>query len=115
MGHIALSNAFEDSSRGERAAAVLALVGVVNIPIIKFSVDWWSTLHQPASVIRMGGPTIDSAMLVPLFLMGLGFTAYFVVLLILRMRGELLARRIRVARMARVQGESAFAPAGQPT
>ena len=106
IGHIALTNAFEDSSRGERAAAILALVGFVNIPIIKYSVDWWSTLHQPASVIRMGGPTIDSAMLVPLFLMGVGFTAYFVAVLILRMRGELLARKIRVLRMARVQGES---------
>ena len=108
IGHIALTNAFEDSSRGERAAAILALVGFVNIPIIKYSVDWWSTLHQPASVIRMGGPTIDSAMLVPLFLMGVGFTAYFVAVLILRMRGELLARKIRVLRMARVQGESMF-------
>ncbi len=114
LGYMALSNAFEDSSRGERAAAILALVGFVNIPIIKYSVDWWSTLHQPASVLRMGGPTIDSAMLLPLFLMGLGFTAYFVALLMLRMRGELLARKIRVLRMARVHSESVFrAAAGE--
>ena len=57
LGYIALANAFDDPSRGGRAAAVLALVGVVNLPIIKFSVDWWNTLHQPASVMRIGGPT----------------------------------------------------------
>jgi heme exporter protein C len=108
LGHMALLNAFEDSSRGERAGAVLALVGIVNLPIIKFSVDWWNTLHQPASVFRIGGPTIDPAMLRPLFLMGLGFTAYFVTVLILRMRAELLARKIRALRMARVQNEPAL-------
>jgi heme exporter protein C len=104
LGHMALLNAFEDSSRGERAAAVLALVGAINLPIIHWSVEWWNTLHQPASIFRMGGPTIDSAMLIPLFLMALGYVAYFVVVLILRMRGELLARKIRVIRMARVTG-----------
>jgi len=114
LGYMALANAFEDSSRGERAAAILALVGVVNIPVIKYSVDWWNTLHQPASILRAAGPSIDSAMLLPLFLMGAGFTAYYVALLIVRMRGELLARKIRVARMARVQNESLFhaAPGG---
>src|SRR5882672_11252278 len=69
LGYIALVNAFDDPTRGARAGAVLALVGVVNLPIIKFSVDWWNTLHQPASVFRMGGPTIDSHMLTPLFVM----------------------------------------------
>jgi heme exporter protein C len=102
LGHMALMNAFEDSSRGERAAAILALVGFVNVPIIKFSVDWWNTLHQPASILRLGGPTIDQHMLVPLFLMAIGFTVYFVPVLILRMRAELVARKVRIARMARV-------------
>ena len=104
LGHMALMNAFEESSRGERAAAILALVGFVNVPIIKFSVDWWNTLHQPASVVRMGGPSIDPHMLVPLFLMAFGFTLYFVAVLILRMRAEIVARKVRIARMARVHG-----------
>jgi heme exporter protein C len=104
LGHMALINAFEDSSRGERAAAILALVGFVNVPVIKFSVDWWNTLHQPASIVRMGGPSIDPHMLVPLFLLAIGFTLYFVAVLILRMRAEIIARKVRAARMARVHG-----------
>src|SRR3546814_4309372 len=75
---MALLNAFEDSQRGYRAAAILALVGVVNIPIIKFSVDWWSTLHQPASVLRLDGPTIHPSMLWPLLIVALGFKLYYV-------------------------------------
>jgi heme exporter protein C len=106
LGHMALMTAFEDASRGERAAAILALVGFVNVPIIKFSVDWWNTLHQPASILRMGGPTIDSAMLLPLFLMAFGYMAYFAAVLILRMRAELTARKIRALRMARVHGSA---------
>ena len=102
LGHIALLNAFDEPGRGSRAAAILALVGFVNVPIIKFSVDWWNTLHQPASIIRMGGPTIDASMLVPLLLMILGFTFYFFTLLLLRVRSELVARRLRAARLARL-------------
>ena len=74
LGYIALVNAFDEPTRGARAGAILALVGVVNLPIIKFSVDWWNTLHQPASVFRLGGPTIAASMLWPLLLMALGFT-----------------------------------------
>ena len=73
LGYLALLNAFEDRERGQKAAAVLALVGAVNVPIIKFSVDWWSTLHQPASVSRLGTPAIHESMLWPLLLMALGF------------------------------------------
>ena len=95
LGHIALSNAFDDPQRGRRAAAVLALVGFVNVPIIKFSVDWWNTLHQPASVIRLDGPTIHPDMLWPLIAMALGFTFYYLTLLLMRVRSELLESRIR--------------------
>jgi heme exporter protein C len=95
LGHMALMNAFEDATRGFRAAAILALVGFVNVPIIKFSVDWWSTLHQPASVIRMGGPTIDPSMLWPLLAMALGYKAYYVALLLMRIKSELIAARVR--------------------
>jgi heme exporter protein C len=99
LGHIALSGAFDDAARGARAAAILALVGVINLPIIKFSVEWWSTLHQPASILRMGAPTIDPSMLTPLFLMAGAFLGYFLCLLILRTRQELTARRIRALRL----------------
>ena len=99
LGHIALSRAFDDATRGARAAAVLALVGIVNLPIIKFSVDWWNTLHQPASVSRIGASAIHPAMLTPLFLMAFAFLGYFITLLLLRMRAELAARRVRALQL----------------
>ncbi len=102
LGHIALNNAFDNPARGARAAAILALVGFVNVPIIKFSVEWWSTLHQPSSIVRLGGPSIDSSMLWPLLIMILAFTFYFVTVLLLRVRSELAAQRLRAARLARL-------------
>src|SRR5690606_2736139 len=101
LGHIALTHAFDDRQRGRRSAAVLAIVGAINLPIIKFSVDWWNTLHQPASIARMGGPSIDPAMLWPLFTMALGFQLLFFVLLGLRMKAMLLEARHRAAAFAR--------------
>ena len=77
----------------------IALVGAVNIPIIKFSVDWWNTLHQPASVVRMDGPAIDPTILVPLLVMALAFTLLFFTLHIAAMRNEILRRRVRSMRM----------------
>lgn len=100
LGYIALVNAFDDPERGSKAGAILLLVGVINIPIIKFSVDWWNTLHQPASVARLDGPAIDPSMLLPLMLMAGAFKLYFLYLLIVRMRGELTARRIRLLRLS---------------
>lgn len=99
LGHIALTNAFDNPARGARAAAILALVGFVNIPIIKFSVDWWNTLHQPASLVRLDGPAIDPSMLTPLLLMGVAFTFYFVTMLLVRMRADLAARKARALRL----------------
>jgi heme exporter protein C len=109
LGHLALSRAFDDPTRGARAAAVLALVGFVNIPIIHFSVVWWNTLHQPSSVFRMGGPTIAPSMLAPLLVMALGFMLYFVTVLLLRVRAEIAARKLRVLRMGQVQAATAAA------
>lgn len=94
LGLMALWRSVDDPGRAGRAAAVLTLVGTVNLPIIKFSVDWWYTLHQPASVFRMGGPTIDRAMLTPLFVMGIAYLLLYLVLLIIRMKTELTLRRI---------------------
>jgi heme exporter protein C len=95
LGVMALWQAIEDQLQAARAVAILTLVGAVNIPIVKFSVDWWSTLHQPASVLRLDGPTIHPSMLWPLLVMGLSAFLLFATLLTLRMRTELLARRIR--------------------
>lgn len=100
LGIIALWRAIDDPLRGARAVAILTLVGAVNLPIIKFSVDWWYTLHQPASVFRMGGPTIHKSMLTPLFVMGLAYLLLYFVLLIIRMKTELMNRRIERLRIA---------------
>ena len=100
LGYMALHDAFEDPARGARAASILALVGVVNLPIIKFSVDWWNTLHQPASIIRMDGPHLAPAMLWPLLTMVVAFHLYFIAVLILRMRAQLTERRIQNLRLS---------------
>ncbi len=106
LGYMALANAFDDRQRGSRAAAILALVGWVNIPIIKFSVDWWNTLHQPASVNPVGesGISIDASMLVPLFAMAIAFKAYYVTTLLMGIRREIAAAKVRTLRLAEVQG-----------
>src|SRR5437763_1002353 len=99
LGLMALWRAVEDPSRAARAAAVLTLVGAINLPIIKFSVDWWNTLHQPASVMRMGGSTLDRAFLIPLLVMAVAFTLLFVTLHLAAMRNEILRRRVRSLQM----------------
>ncbi len=94
LGHMALMGAFDNAARGARAAAILALVGFVNVPIIKFSVEWWSTLHQPSSVLRLDGPSIHPSMLWPLLAMGLGFKLYYLALMLVRVKSELIAARV---------------------
>jgi heme exporter protein C len=99
LGVIALWRTVEDASRAARAVAILTLVGAVDLPIIKFSVDWWNTLHQGASVFRLGGSTIDASILIPLLLMAVAFTLLFVTLLLAAMRNEILRRRVRTLRL----------------
>jgi heme exporter protein C len=82
----------------------LALVGFVNIPIIKFSVDWWNTLHQPASVIKMDGPAIHSSMLIPLILMALAFKAFYIWVMLMRIRGKINEGKIQALRLRQVNG-----------
>ena len=102
LGYMALWNAIEDEVRAARAAAILALVGVVDVIVIKYSVEWWNTLHQGESVFRSGGPLIAPIFLWPLFLMALGYTALFLLLWIIRIRTEITERRARaLARMER--------------
>jgi heme exporter protein C len=95
LGLIALWRSVDDPARAGRAAAILTLVGASNLPIIKFSVDWWNTLHQPASVFRLGGPTIHPSILAPLFAMAIAFTLLFLTLHLAAMRNEILRRRVR--------------------
>ena len=103
LGYMALNSAFDDPQRGAKASAILAIVGFVNVPIIKFSVDWWNTLHQPASIVRMDGPTIHGDMLWPLLLMIGGFSTYFAWVLMLRMRAELINGRVRAKRQLQAE------------
>ncbi|HUN49501.1 MAG TPA: heme ABC transporter permease [Candidatus Sulfotelmatobacter sp.] len=103
IGYIAIWEAYDDPSRAARAAAILALVGSVNLPIIHYSVVWWNTLHQGPS-LSLTGSSIDPSMLRPLLLMAGGFAAYFVTVLIYRLRAEILARRLRTLRLAQAAG-----------
>jgi len=105
LGYIALWRAIEEPAKAARAAAILAIVGAINVPIIHFSVEWWSTLHQGASVFRLAGPAIDSAMLWPIFALALGFMALFFGLLSLRMRTELIERRLRHLRLQKARAK----------
>ena len=102
LGYISLWWAIEDSTRATKATAILALVGAVNLPVIKFSVDWWNTLHQPASVMRLDGPAIHPAILTPLMIMAVAFTVLYIWLLLIRMRSEILARQVRRLQMDRL-------------
>ena len=104
LGILALTRAIDDPQRSARAAAIITLVGFINIPIIKFSVDWWNTLHQPASVARFDAPAVHSSMLLPLLAMALGYTLFFVAVTLVRMRAGLVERRLQVLRQARIAG-----------
>lgn len=104
LGYIALSASGEQDERSKISCAWLALIGAINLPIIKFSVEWWNTLHQPASILRMDGPSIDNSMLIPLLLMIAAFTALSIALLLLRADTAMQAgklRRLQIQRIAR--------------
>ena len=103
LGVITLWRTVDDPATAGRASAILTLVGAVNLPIIKFSVDWWNTLHQPASVFRVGGPAIHPSILVPLLSMAIAFTLLFLTLHVAAMRNEVLRRRVRSLRMLQAQ------------
>jgi heme exporter protein C len=103
LGVIALWRTVDDPSRAGRAAAILTLVGAINIPIIKWSVDWWNTLHQPASVVKLGGPAIHPTILVPLLTMAVAFALLFFTLHVAAMRNEILRRRVRSLMLLKAQ------------
>jgi heme exporter protein C len=102
LGLIALRSSLEDETLAAKLTAILALVGIVMLPIIKFSVEWGNTLHQPASIMRVGGPSIDPSILQPLLVMAVGFTVLFVAMHMQGMRNEILRRRVKALQMAEV-------------
>ena len=110
LGLIALWRAFDDPARAARVAAVLILVGFVNIPIIKFSVDWWNTLHQPASILRIGTPAIDPRMLWPLVVMLAAYAVFFLAVHLAAMRAEIFRRRVRTAELMAARPQSPLQP-----
>src|SRR5260370_9080160 len=99
LGVIALWRTIEDPTQAARAAAILTLVGAINLPIIKFSWDWWNTLHQPTSVLRLGGSTLHPAILVPLIVMAIAFTLLFLTLNPAPIRTEIMRLRVRSMRI----------------
>lgn len=111
LGLMTLWRTMEDPIKAGKAAAVLTLVGALNLPVIKFSVDWWNTLHQPASVVRMDGPTIHPDILWPLLVMATAFTLLFFVIHLMAMRNEIMRRRVRAMRM-RAASATQQGPAG---
>lgn len=116
LGIIALWQAIEEPIKAGKVTAVITLIGAINLPIIKFSVDWWYTLHQPASVFRLDGPTIYPAMLYPLFICAVGFSFLFFWLHLLAMDNELKRRRVRALQMRaarRAAPQAGALPAGQ--
>ncbi|MEI8146504.1 MAG: heme ABC transporter permease [Alphaproteobacteria bacterium] len=115
LGIISLWRTLDDPSRAGRAAAILTLVGFINIPIIKFSVDWWNTLHQPASVLRVGGPSIHPSILMPLLVSALAFTLIFITLHFAAMRNEVLRRRVRTLQLLQAQTETPPLGVAQPS
>jgi heme exporter protein C len=92
LGYMALRSALDETSKASKAAAILCLVGTINIPIIRFSVEWWNTLHQKASIIRAGGPSLDPSLLQPLLVMGVAYLLIFAALTLAAMRAEIWKR-----------------------
>ena len=104
LGYIAVWQAIEEPTRAAPIARIVALAGFVNVPIVKFSVDWWKSLHQSASVFRIDGPTIDASMLWPLLIMGFAYMMLFLALHLMQIRSEIAARKLRQMRLAAAEG-----------
>jgi heme exporter protein C len=110
IGLIALRSSLDDEALAGKLTAVLGLAGLAILPVIRFSVDWWNTLHQPASVLRMNGPAIHSSILLPLLVMAAGFAALFVALQLKAMRNEILRRRVKALTILEVERAAGLEP-----
>lgn len=104
LGYMAIWQAIEDPHRASLVARIVAIAGFINVPIVKFSVEWWNSLHQGSSVLRMGGPTIDARMLWPLLVMALAYLLLYLGSLVIAMRSEITSRKIRQLQFARLEG-----------
>ena len=104
FGYMAVWHGMDDTTKAARIAAYVALIGAINIPIIKFSVDWWNTLHQPASLLKSGGSSINQDMLIPLLLLIFAFNLYFVTVLLWRIQSLIISRQIRGLQIRIVEG-----------
>jgi heme exporter protein C len=111
LGLMALRSSLDDETLAAKLTAILALVGVGILPVIKFSVDWWNTLHQPASVMRLGGAAIHPSILWPLLVMAVGFTVLFIAMHMKAMRNEIMRRRVKALTVAEIERHGAGAPA----
>jgi len=103
LGYMALIDMFEDQDHGLKMGAILSLIGIVNLPVIKWSVTWWNTLHQPASVFRLDGPTIHIEMLLPLLIMAIGFACLAIALMFMRTEIELKSRRVKILTLSQIR------------
>jgi len=92
---IFLKNSFTNNSLGEKITAIFIIVGSINLPIIKFSVDWWNTLHQPASISKLSSPSIDPSMMRPLIIMTIAFALIALIIAIIRIKAEILERKLK--------------------
>jgi heme exporter protein C len=109
LGLMALRASIEEEALAAKLTAILGLVGVAILPVIKFSVEWWNTLHQPASVMKLGGPSIHPSILTPLMVCAAGFTLLFLTLHLKAMQNEVLRRRVRALQLSAVQRAGAAA------
>ena len=103
IGLMIIHNSYDDKTKSDRYSSILAILGVVNLPIIKWSVDWWNTLHQPASISKFSSPSIDSSMMIPLFIMTFSLFFFFISILLLRIKGEIIQRKIDVLKFNQVK------------
>ena len=106
LGYMVLRASFDDREKADRVSAILAVVGVVNVPIIHYSVEWWSTLHQGPTIARLDAPAITMDMLAPLLVMIVGFTVFFAWLLCKRLQGEILDREGHARWVEQLRGEA---------
>ena len=104
VGYIAIWNAIDDLHLAAAIARIVALVGSVILPVIKYSVEYWNTLHQPASILKIGGPSIDKSMLWVLLIMALAYTTLFIALHLVSLRTEIATRKLRAARLSEIRG-----------
>ena len=102
IGHILISNAYDNKKKGDKYASILTLIGIINLPIIKWSVDWWNTLHQTASISKFSSPTIDESMILPLVFMSISLTSFFISFILFKIKGEILIRKIEIIKLNKI-------------